>query len=359
MVSPYEALDRRAFWRTGVSETHFLRPADLYRKKFAIEPDDRIATAGSCFAQHIARQLRASGYKVLDVEPPPPGLTGAAAEAFGYNLYSARHGNIYTVRQLRQLAQESLGSFKPSQFVWEKQGRFYDALRPAVEPQGLASHEAVEEHRKQHLRLFSLLLHNTTVFIFTLGLTETWRHKADGTVYPTAPGTIAGNYDPSCYEFVNLTYNDVVQDFLSFRSAMQKIQPGIRFILTVSPVPLTATAGPEHVLPATMYSKSVLRAAAGFLALTFPDVDYFPSYEIIAGHPSKGALYESNLRSVAPAGVDIVMETFFSQHKKLNATGPISAGDQTTQALPRPVQAVSSGNESVWCEEELLDAFAK
>ena len=39
--------------------------------------------------------------------------------------------------------------------------------------------------------------------------------------------------------------------------------PKLRILLTVSPVPLTATAGDDHVLLATTYSKSVLRAGRG------------------------------------------------------------------------------------------------
>ncbi|WP_428660504.1 GSCFA domain-containing protein [Reyranella sp.] len=50
-------------------------------------------------------------------------------------------------------------------------------------------------------------------------------------------------------------------------------RPGVRFLLTVSPVPLKASASQNHVLAATTYSKSVLRAVAGQLADTYDDVD--------------------------------------------------------------------------------------
>ena len=63
-------------------------------------------------------------------------------------MYSARYGNIYTVRQLLQLAQEVAGEWNPENYIWEKDGKFYDALRPAVEPEGLNSPEEVIEHRQ-------------------------------------------------------------------------------------------------------------------------------------------------------------------------------------------------------------------
>jgi hypothetical protein len=358
MRSPYQGLESRSYWRTGVAERDGLAHGDVYRKKFTIGAKDRIAVAGSCFAQPIGQRLRTSGFDVLDVEPPPPGLTGEAAQRFGYALYSARHGNIHTVRQLLQLSQECFGQRRVAEPVWEKQGRYYDALRPAVEPQGLPSPAAVQAHRRQHLARFNLLLYNTTVLIFTLGSTETWRHRADGTVYPTAPGTIAGSFDPDQHEYVNLTYNDVVDDFLALRGLLHKIRPSIRFLLTVSPVPLTATAGTEHVLPATTYSKSVLRAAAGYLAQTYEDVDYFPSYEIITAPFSRGIFYEDNLRSITASGLDLITRIFFCEHQ------PIKPGTEAStvvrqNGLPTESLTEMPREERVCCEDELLDAFAQ
>ena len=71
-----------------------------------------IATAGSCFAQHIGRALRGRGLGYLDLEPPPAFLTEDEANRLGYGLYSCRYGNIYTVRQLLQLFQEAHGERK-------------------------------------------------------------------------------------------------------------------------------------------------------------------------------------------------------------------------------------------------------
>ena len=60
-------------------------------------------------------------------------------------------------------------------------------------------------------------------------------------------------------------------------------------ILTVSPVPLVATAAGKHVLVATTYSKSVLRVACEEVCQKAADVMYFPSYEIITGNYNRGS----------------------------------------------------------------------
>ena len=362
MTSPYAGLAARAYWRSGVVERHPLDPGDIYLKKYSITESDKIATAGSCFAQHIVRRLRQNNYTVVDEEPAPPGLTGTTAMKFGYDIYSARYGNIYTTRQLIQLTKEAMGQFEPTDCVWSKDGRYFDALRPSVEPHGLDTPEMVADHRRQHLACVASIFRTATIFVFTLGLTETWVHKASGTVYPTAPGTIAGSYNPQVYEFKNLTYQEVVSDFEEFRLLMKSFNPNMRFILTVSPVPLTATASGEHVLPATIYSKSVLRSAAGYLAAAHADIDYFPSYEIIAGMQARGFFYESNLREVSASGVDVVMRCFFDQHTPISV--PKSEANENDADLrnaqigpTRPWR--QSRQEEIVCEEVLLEGFGR
>lgn len=163
----------------------------------------KIFTAGSCFAQHVGRVLRENGFNVLDGEPAPEGMPLELAQKHGYRIYSGRYGNVYTVRQMRQLLAEAQGEFIPATPVWEKDGRFHDAQRPNVDPRGLASPELVEKAREQHLDIVLHMLADADLMVFTLGLTEAWEHIETGTIYPTAPGTIAGDFDPEVYRFKN------------------------------------------------------------------------------------------------------------------------------------------------------------
>ncbi|NKF30769.1 GSCFA domain-containing protein, partial [Pseudomonas sp. BGM005] len=202
----------------------------------------------------------------------------------GYGVYSARYGNIYFVRQLLQLAQEALSGAVREDIAWRRGDRWFDALRPAVEPEGLASPAHVARQRGEHIVAVRSVLTESDVLVFTLGLTEGWEDIESGVIYPTAPGTIAGDYDPERYRFHNFDVSEIVADFKEFRTLVRTVNPGIKFLLTVSPVPLAATATDDNVLAATTYSKAVLRAAAGMLASEFDDIDYFPSYEIVTCH---------------------------------------------------------------------------
>lgn len=133
----YSKLPSCSFWKTGVVQENPFKIHNIYAKKFEISSTDKIATAGSCFAQHISRYLKKNGYGVLDAEPAPPGLPEALHSTFAFSMYSARYGNIYTVRQLLQLSEEVAKIREPKAYIWDKHNRFYDGLCPAVEPNGL------------------------------------------------------------------------------------------------------------------------------------------------------------------------------------------------------------------------------
>ena len=348
MTSPYDTLPDTAFWRSAVGERSALDPGPLYSAKFPLRKKSAFATAGSCFAQHIGRHLRQAGCNVLDSEPSPLKLPEDLLSRFGFGLYSARYGNIYTARQLLQLWEEATGKFTPAEPIWQKNGRFYDAFRPSVEPEGLPSAELVRLHRAEHLAAVKRAFEAANVFVFTFGLTEAWIHKKTGTVYPTAPGTIAGSHDPEVYQFKNYSFGEIINDFRTFRRQMMALKPsGMRFVITVSPVPLTATASGQHVEVATAHSKAILRAVCGELAASFPNVDYFPSYEIITSANNRGVYFETNKRTVTKEGVNAAMSMFLRAHgfdeRRPTATAETEEDAETDLA----------------CEEALLEGFQK
>ena len=346
---PYTALPPEAFWK-ACRETPDFRLDALYAPKFALAPGQRLATAGSCFAQNIARHVRASSLDLVDAEPAPALMPLEVARRHGYGLFSARYGNIYTARQLRQLLEDANAGTLHEAALWRRGDRWIDALRPNIEPEGFDSMEELCAFRLDHLRRVRAMFDQMDVFVFTLGLTECWEDRASGVVFPTAPGVLGGTYDPAQHGFVNQGLSEVHEDLTEAIALMRQWQPRLKILLTVSPVPLTATASGQHVLAATTQSKAVLRAVAGEVAVLDKGIDYVPSYEIITGTPFGARFYSDNLRGVTPEGVETVMSVFFGAHPAL--------GD-----LPRPGQAlvaegasVESGQEI--CEEALLEAYA-
>lgn len=342
--SPYSGLPQRAFWRGGVAGAAALAPPDLYRPRGPLTRETRVFTAGSCFAQHVGAAMKRAGLSVIDAEPALRGLPAATARAFGYGLYSARFGNIYTVRQFRQLVEEVTGHATPALPVWERDGRFWDAQRPGVEPEGLATPNLVLEMRAQHLAALADALAQADVIVFTLGLTEAWEHRQTGTIYPTAPGTIAGDHDPAIFRFANHGVAEILEDFTRLEAAIAPLNPDLRWILTVSPVPLAATATDDHVLSATTRSKAVLRVVCDILSANSERIDYFPSYELVMNPAHPTGAFAEDLRSVRPEVVEGIMATFLAAH------GLSDAPDVPATA---PVDTM----DDAICEERLIAAF--
>ena len=360
MTSPYDNLPLTAFWRSGVGSTPPDEMYGIYRKKWGLGTDLKVATAGSCFAQHISRYMRKNGFSVMDVEHAPADIEVDKHEKYGYGLYSARYGNIYTVHQLLQLGQEVVGDFIPQDIVWEREGRFYDAIRPSIQPGGFLSRELLLEARELHLACVRELFLSMDVLVFTLGLTEAWLHRESGTVFPTAPETIAGHFDPLKYEFKNYNAFEVAQAFIEFLSLMRKFRvgkPELKVLLTVSPVPLTATASGKHILQSSIYSKAVLRSVAGFLADNHIDIDYFPSFEIITNPAAKSKFYNGNLRTVTSDGVAAVMKVFFGEHDV--AQRDMSESSPRRSVTLSEQDKCAEASDEVQCEEVLLESFGQ
>lgn len=346
---PYSKLPERSFWKL-CRETDNFRLDEIYTPGFELLPGMRIATAGSCFAQNIGRYIRNSDLNLVDTEPPPKLMPPEVASRYGFGLFSARYGNIYTARQLRQLLQDAQTGTIHDEAVWQTGNRYFDGLRPNVEPHGFASKSELLAHRIDHLARVRKIFSQTDVFIFTLGLTEAWENRETGLVFPTAPGVVAGQFDERQHRFLNLGLGETLEDLTEAILLMRTMAPNLKILLTVSPVPLTATASGDHVLSATTYSKSVLRAVAGELASQDSAIDYFPSYEIITGTPFREAFYKDNMREVSAPGVAAVMSTFFTAHPALST--------MVSGEVPDVVQLYEEAADDLVCEEALLEAFA-
>src|SRR5471030_1640944 len=110
---PYANAPDYARWSRAVARP---APGDVdpvVRLPFKISRTDKVAAAGSCFAQHISRHLREGGFSFLVTEPAHPILPADVAEAFNYGVFTARFGNLYTARQLLQLLRRAYGRFTP------------------------------------------------------------------------------------------------------------------------------------------------------------------------------------------------------------------------------------------------------
>jgi hypothetical protein len=155
------------------------------------------------------------------------------------------------------------------------------------------------------------------VLILTLGLTEIWEDKEDGSVICLPSGPYVNERgDMSRYRFRVSRYGENLENLETIHSIMSRHNPLCNIIVTVSPVHLWATFRQDSdVIAASCNSKATLRAVADQFAENHKNVFYFPAYEMatiylpLVGH-SIFAEGRENFH-VNQATVNFIMEQFF------------------------------------------------
>lgn len=308
MEHPYRRLPAKAFWKRAVSLGW--EPDTVPVDRVIVRTGDVVASAGSCFAANLVPYIEKAGFRYSRA----PGLRSVfgplADDNYGYSRFSAAYGNIYTVRQAVQLLLRAMNRFRPIEDRWIlNHDTIVDPFRPGLR-YSAASDTEFDLLTAQYLNDVLDAFGSADVFIFTLGLTEAWISKADGAVFPVCPGTVGGEYDPERHAFHNFNFVEVSADLDQFIALAREINPSLRIVLTVSPVPLVATATGCHVITASSYSKAVLRAAAGEAAGRHPDVAYFPAYEIVTGPQAPSDFFEPDRREPSLKAIQHVMHAF-------------------------------------------------
>ncbi|MGV3549944.1 GSCFA domain-containing protein [Rhizobium sp.] len=308
--TPYSNLPARQRWSHAVARSFDVDQLGTFPRPL-IAQSDRVMSAGSCFAANLVPYLQQSGFDFIRTEQKSAIYRFIAPEAMSYGQYSAAYGNIYTPRQLRQLLARSLGEFRPVEDRWQAADGVIDPFRPGLRYKARSDRE-FDLLTATHLKAVREAFEACDVFIFTLGLTEAWLSASDGAVFPACPGTVAGTFDAEKHVFRNFGLDEMLDDLRAFIAALRAINPDVRLIFTVSPVPLVATAEGRHVLEATTYSKSLLRVAAEMICREADNAFYFPAYEIVTGPQAPEDFFEADRRSVSRQGVDTVMAVFLA-----------------------------------------------
>ncbi len=338
----YSAKD--AFWKSAVSAKHPDKITGLWTPKNPVKPESKIATLGSCFAARMGQAITSNGFNWFNAEPGPGMLSAPIRRQYNYDIFSARTGNIYSIAMFHQWFNWALSNVDVPSEVWQNKERFYDPFRPHIEPEGFVSAAELETSRRVTLEAIRKIVAKADVLILTLGLTETWIHKELTYAFAMFPGVIENCFDESLHVFANDSF--VRQKNLLHRvvTLLHQHNPDLHIVISLSPVPLIATATGQHVLVSNTSSKSVLRSVAGEVASEHSYVDYFPSYEIITAAPFGGKYFHENLRTVTDLGVKKVMDEFFG-YKQM-----------TTSSAVQTMQSFENEDDDL-CEELLLAKF--
>ena len=373
---PYSDFEPFRLWKSPEEAGNILeQPGRLG----VISKKDIISSAGSCFAQNIARYLLSNGFSYQFMENAPEFFSEKQVQDWGYRQFSCRYGNIYSIIQLQQLLERSLGKRQVKEQFWcNNQGRWFDLLRPRINRYGFDSETQAVNDCHKHLEAVLNMVRHSTVFVFTYGLIEYWFDERDGTVFPSVPGCGIGDFNANYHKPGLLNIQDNVEATKKVVSMLRELNPNLKIIVTVSPVPLLATHRGMNIVEASVHSKSVLRASIEECKSLFENFYYFPSYEIVMQYCAN-PVWDPSGRNPSQQTLDVVFQNFeyqlvaefdsnFLEPNPSSTPSSVQNNTSTADTSSQPEQSKSSttthnskrNDPNILCdEEEIFLALAK
>jgi hypothetical protein len=241
------------------------------RPRFSVPHRARVFTIGSCFARHIEDTLVQAGTNVLTYGYSVPKSEWPYRPNGILNEY-----NPASIAQRIQWAVERQPA--PASTICPCDDRVVDLLLPVRIP--VTDRRAVE--RRAEIDALWATLRTADLVIVTLGLIEIWVDRQTGVTLNGKPPAEVMKQHEGRFVWRRMDPVECVTVLSRAIVALLEQAPATHVLLTVSPVPLSATYSEQDAILATFYSKAVLRVCAEMLIEQLPQVDYFPVAEMIA-----------------------------------------------------------------------------
>ena len=237
----------------------------------------RVLTVGSCFADSIGLRLAANKVETL-------------ANPFGTVFQPLALGRL-----LRAAAGEDVDW---QQHLVEARGRWqsYD-LHGSI---GADSPVELLQAIQELVRRTGEFLRSADVVLITLGTAWAYRLRETGEL-------VNNCHKQSADLFVRelLTPDEIINGLAETHAYLRRINPKLRFVLTVSPVRHL-----KDTLPMNAVSKSVLRVATHFVSDLLPGVAYFPAYELLLDDLRDYRFYAADMLHPSEIAEDYIWEKF-------------------------------------------------
>jgi len=237
-----------------------------------ISYENRVLALGSCFAAHIARKLAGAKFRVAE---NPSGIL--------FNPLSI----AAAIRSYADPAPVTRGELGFDGEVWHHFGFHGDFSAPTAD-EALQKMNAARQAGADALRTADRI-------VLTFG--TAWVYERQGEAVANCHRRPAAEFSRR-----RLSVEEIVE---TFAKLIEGPLAGKQIILTISPVRHTG-----DTLAGNAVSKAALRLAAEELAERFPDVHYFPAYEILNDDLRDYRFYADDLVHPSPQAVEYVWEKF-------------------------------------------------
>jgi tetratricopeptide (TPR) repeat protein len=217
---------------------------DIAKESF-IAKNTRFFTLGSCFAREIAIRLAERGYQ---------------ADFFEV----VEHINS-------SFANRSMVDWAFDRCTGQAKTRLDELFASLnITPQGLKARWAVAD-----------------VFIYTLGVAPAFFDRQSGEFVMPTNSALGSRAFAELFDFRTTTVQENLENLEYIISHIKSLNPQVRIVITVSPVPLKTTFEFKSAMQADCVSKSTLRVVAHEFVSKHPEIIYWPSFEVvrwIGGH---------------------------------------------------------------------------
>lgn len=251
----------------------------LIKSRFNVDLANSILSMGSCFANDMGQRLKDHKFKAIT----NPG------------------GILFNPLSLFQLIETSMKDLPPLPATFlEHEGvhlnhQFHSEVN-ADSKENLV--DRIAEVKKQ----VKAGTEGADVIILTFGTAWVYQLKAGDILVANCHKVPQSDFTKKL-----LSVDEVVSQFISTRETIHKLNPGVRFLLTVSPV--------RHIkdtIPLNNASKSVLRLACHEIREQFDEVDYFPSYELMMDDLRDYRFYKKDMLHPNEQAVDYIWQKFIT-----------------------------------------------
>lgn len=259
----------------------FRTPIEHLESELKIAYGQKILSLGSCFAESIGLRLKESKFKSL-VNP---------------------FGTIFNPLSLFELLEMSLERSEIiEQSILKRDGVFYN----------YKFHSSLNDKSKKKLfekieerlnRTRNALLDGNTL-ILTFGSAWVYQEKNLDMLVANCHKQPQGNFEKRL-----LNLEDIVPAFFAMKELVNRHNPDIKILLTVSPVRHT-----RDTLALNAVSKSVLRLACHYMSTMSDQVHYFPSYEIVLDDLRDYRFFEKDMIHPNEVAIDYVWNKFIEAH---------------------------------------------
>jgi hypothetical protein len=303
-LDPNDQTGKYAFQR--LRQTWFTPQVDA---KFKLRRDDKFYAIGSCFARGLEQCLEKNGVAVESAAPEFARLQPDKKRVSGLGFTNKY--NTYSILNELRWALDPDAVFPLESIVRLTKATWYD---PHTNPTlSFAGFEETLE-RRALMQAVTRRVKGCRVIVVTLGLAEVWRDVHAGVYVNCTPIPSLFKTEPNRYEFHLTTFAQNWANLEAIYGLLSRYgHPDFHVIVTVSPVPLMNTFSPMDIVVANTWAKSLLRAVAQEWAAAHPNVDYFPSYEIVQ-NSDRAAAWERDLRHVKGAGAQHIMALFLQKY---------------------------------------------